>query len=158
MPSRIELAIECALFAHSGQTDAQGAPYILHPLRVAEAVRHLGDDAYIAGVLHDTLEDTELPDVTIRRRFGDEVLRLVRALTRVITPMGEEPYDEFIDRVISEGELTVAIKEADINDNLSRLEPIRETDPAKAVRLERKYKNALFKIWNWRQTNAGAHY
>ena len=53
-------AITIATCAHEGQFDKGGAPYILHPLWVMNAVRHLGPVAMIVGVLHDVLEDTSV--------------------------------------------------------------------------------------------------
>jgi guanosine-3',5'-bis(diphosphate) 3'-pyrophosphohydrolase len=54
--STIEKAIEIAAHAHAGDTDKAGMPYIFHPLRVMMAVKNPKEK--IAGVLHDTIEDT----------------------------------------------------------------------------------------------------
>ncbi|HEV2777671.1 MAG TPA: HD domain-containing protein, partial [Solirubrobacteraceae bacterium] len=55
-------ALAFALRAHDGDTrDADGAPFILHPLEVASLLSSCGcrDELTAAAVLHDTLEDTE---------------------------------------------------------------------------------------------------
>ena len=54
----ISRAIEVAAHFHARQADRNGAPYILHPLRVMNAVRTagFGEDFQIIGVLHDVLE------------------------------------------------------------------------------------------------------
>ena len=46
--------------AHEGQTRQSGEPYLQHPLAVAGVLTQLRSDvnAVVAGLLHDTLEDT----------------------------------------------------------------------------------------------------
>ncbi|SEN94652.1 hypothetical protein [Paenibacillus sp. OV219] len=56
--STLNKAIELAALFHEGQKDKSGQPYILHPLRVMMSLE--AEDAKIVGVLHDTIEDTEL--------------------------------------------------------------------------------------------------
>ena len=68
---RMELARALAAYAHLGQVDKAGKPYITHPLAVAEGVE--GEDAKIAALLHDTVEDTFVTNRTIRELFGDDV-------------------------------------------------------------------------------------
>jgi guanosine-3',5'-bis(diphosphate) 3'-pyrophosphohydrolase len=54
----LEKAIEIAARAHTGQVDKAGQPYILHPIQVMLRVQ--GEDARIAAVLHDVVEDSEV--------------------------------------------------------------------------------------------------
>ena len=51
----IEKALQIAARAHEGQKDKDGQPYILHPLRVMNAVE--GEPAKVVAVLHDVIED-----------------------------------------------------------------------------------------------------
>ena len=62
--------------AHAGQRDKAGAPYILHPLSVAQGVMASGDeDALVCALLHDVVEDGGVDLDEIRQEFGDaEVL------------------------------------------------------------------------------------
>jgi (p)ppGpp synthase/HD superfamily hydrolase len=55
-----------------------------HPIAVAELLREDGQpsDLVLAGLLHDVLEDTEVPSEELREQFGPEVTRLVEALTQ----------------------------------------------------------------------------
>jgi hypothetical protein len=72
-----------------------------------------------AAVMHDLLEDTEYPRAHLLSAFGEEVYRIVDALTRITFPDGKkEPYTDFIDRALS-NPWAVAIKAADIQDNTS---------------------------------------
>jgi len=71
--------------AHTGQLRDSGAPYIEHPLHVAEILAGLNSDAptIIAGLLHDVVEDTSVSLDTIREQFGEEVARLVDGVTKL---------------------------------------------------------------------------
>ena len=57
----LESAIDYATEKHSGQKRKSGEPYIIHPLSVADILIDWGMDidTVLAGVLHDTVEDTE---------------------------------------------------------------------------------------------------
>jgi (p)ppGpp synthase/HD superfamily hydrolase len=66
--------------AHEGQTrKSTGAPYILHPIRVATILAQAGMRPVVvgAGYNHDTVEDTDVTIEDIRIEFGDEMAELV---------------------------------------------------------------------------------
>jgi (p)ppGpp synthase/HD superfamily hydrolase len=54
-------------------------PYVIHPLRVGEILYRHGCDGDIirAGLLHDTIEDAQVPREELARRFGERVAELV---------------------------------------------------------------------------------
>ncbi|KCV68089.1 hypothetical protein H696_05341 [Fonticula alba] len=95
--SRLLFAAEVAAFAHRGQTrkNRQAAPYINHPLNVAGILlREVGlledgdasrrpahEDAILAGILHDVVEDTDFTLDHIRLYFGDSVAKVVDEAT-----------------------------------------------------------------------------
>jgi GTP pyrophosphokinase len=78
-------AFVLAATAHAGQTRESGDPYVMHPLEVAEILADLEMDAptIIAGLLHDTVEDTTVSLDNLRRDFGDEVANLVDGVTKL---------------------------------------------------------------------------
>lgn len=141
----LEDAIAVALEAHRGQVDQAGEPYLLHILRVMFDTRTAGmdEEAQAAAVLHDVVEDTDKPLSSIYLRFGRRVGELVEALTR---GKGED-YETYIRRVIAAGSEAWQIKLIDVIDNLGRIGPVRQLDPNKADRLERKYTAALALLW-----------
>ena len=81
---RLNMAIEFATKKHSGQLrKATAIPYILHPLEVLQILYSMRVDTnlMIAGVLHDTVEDTDTTLDEIREIFGDDVAMLVASNT-----------------------------------------------------------------------------
>ena len=86
--------------AHTGQLRDSGAPYIEHPLHVAEILAGLNSDAptIVAGLLHDVVEDTTVSLDTIREQFGEEVARLVDGVTKLSrTELSRKALEEAIN-------------------------------------------------------------
>jgi len=81
----IERAFTRAEIAHEGQLRKSGAPYITHPVAVAEILADLGLDpnTIAAALLHDTVEDTEYSSDLLRKEFGDEIANLVDGVTKL---------------------------------------------------------------------------
>lgn len=136
-------AILLAYKLHDGQLRANGDPYIGHPLSVMLGiVDSTSINVKIAAVLHDTVEDCEYTFEQAEDDFGPHVAFLLNAVTRREDDDGaDEPYSDFIDRVVESGGDAILIKIADINDNLSDLHNLQ--DEAKRLRLSKKYQNAL---------------
>ncbi len=84
---RIEQAVKLAKEAHEGQFRKTGEPYIVHPLAVKKILEewHMDEDTIIAGILHDTVEDTKLTLDDIRKEFGESVSFLVDGVTKIST-------------------------------------------------------------------------
>lgn len=81
----LEHAIDIATTAHAGQKRKSGEPFISHPLNVASILIEweLDIDSVLAGVLHDTVEDTDLTIEKIEDLFGADVAFLVDGVTKV---------------------------------------------------------------------------
>jgi len=63
-----------------------GKPYIVHPMGVASILRDVipqDSNLFMAGLLHDTLEDTRATEAEIRDLFGGDVLALVLMVSSV---------------------------------------------------------------------------
>jgi hypothetical protein len=134
----LERAIEVAVVSHAGQVDKNGEPYILHPLRVMLAVGERGGSVaqQAAAVLHDVIEDCDVPDDFLDQRFSAQICNMVDALTH----QEGENYPTFLRRVaLTPGALLV--READIHDNYGRLHLV--TDEVIRQRLREKYESAL---------------
>jgi (p)ppGpp synthase/HD superfamily hydrolase len=77
-------AIELAARAHYNQVrKGTEIPYIVHPLAVAGILirSQCSEHLVIAGLLHDTIEDTPVTIGEIRSQFGSEVADLVTAMS-----------------------------------------------------------------------------
>jgi GTP diphosphokinase / guanosine-3',5'-bis(diphosphate) 3'-diphosphatase len=83
--TRVGEAFDIAERAHRGDVRRSGEPYITHPVAVAEllAEMQLDGDAIIAGLLHDTVEDTALTFEEIESSFGAAVRRIVEGETKI---------------------------------------------------------------------------
>jgi len=70
---------------HAGQTRASGEPYLVHPLSVALVLAEMKMDpvAVAAGLLHDSVEDTSVTIVDIRKEFGEQVAHIVEGVTKI---------------------------------------------------------------------------
>lgn len=80
----LEEAIQFAMDAHKGATrKGSNKPYILHPLETLQILASMDADRnlMIAGVLHDTIEDTDTTLLDIYDRFGTDVAALVNGHT-----------------------------------------------------------------------------
>ena len=83
--SMIEKAYRIAKEAHDGQLRKSGEPYIIHPLWVGIILADLEMDkeTIVAGMLHDTVEDTVMTQEDVEREFGPEVSLLVNGVTKL---------------------------------------------------------------------------
>lgn len=81
----IERAYNFAAEAHKDQKRFSGEPYMVHLSRVARSIAELGMGAktIVAGLLHDTIEDTGVDPETIEKEFGKEILFLVEGVTKL---------------------------------------------------------------------------
>jgi guanosine-3',5'-bis(diphosphate) 3'-pyrophosphohydrolase len=81
----VRKAYEFSQKNHAGQTRASGEPYLVHPLGVAQVLAEMKMDgvAISAGLLHDSVEDTSVTIVDIRKEFGEQVAHIVEGVTKI---------------------------------------------------------------------------
>jgi GTP diphosphokinase / guanosine-3',5'-bis(diphosphate) 3'-diphosphatase len=81
----VKKAYEFSQKHHTGQTRASGEPYLVHPLQVALVLAEMMMDpvAIAAGLLHDSVEDTSVTIVDIRKEFGEQVAHIVEGVTKI---------------------------------------------------------------------------
>ena len=81
----VRKAYEFSQKNHAGQTRASGEPYLVHPLGVAQVLAEMKMDAVAiaAGLLHDSVEDTSVTIVDIRKEFGEQVAHIVEGVTKI---------------------------------------------------------------------------
>jgi GTP pyrophosphokinase len=81
----IRKAYEFSARVHHGQKRQSGEPYLIHPLAVASVIADLKLDvpSVVAGLLHDTVEDTLTTLDEVKSQFGREVAALVDGVTKL---------------------------------------------------------------------------
>src|SRR2546425_428402 len=92
----IRRAYDFSARAHEGQVRRSGEPYLKHPLAVAEVLATLKLDvsAIVAGLLHDTVEDTVCTREQIEAEFGKDIARLVDGVTKI----GQIPFKSYEEK------------------------------------------------------------
>jgi GTP diphosphokinase / guanosine-3',5'-bis(diphosphate) 3'-diphosphatase len=106
-------AYQYAEAAHINQKRASGEPYVSHCLAVAAilAEMHVPPTIVVAGLLHDTVEDTHITLNDIRKEFGDEVTRLVDGVTKLtnlprVSRGDQQRHGDIADEDVSDEEIT----------------------------------------------------
>ena len=81
----VNKAMDFAIKYHGTQTRESGDPYAQHPFEVARIITemHLDTASVITGLLHDTIEDTDLTFGEIEKHFGTEIAKLVDGVTKL---------------------------------------------------------------------------
>jgi len=81
----VRKAYEFSQKTHAGQHRASGEPYLVHPLEVALVLSEMKMDpiGIAAGLLHDSVEDTSVTIVDIRKEFGEPVAHIVEGVTKI---------------------------------------------------------------------------
>lgn len=113
MNNVFEKALMIAIQAHSGQTDKQGKPYILHPLAVASQLDSL--ELKTIALLHDTIEDSWVSkEFLLENGIPEELVEVIALLTKP----KDIPYEDYLRRV-KENPMALAVKKADLAHNTS---------------------------------------
>ncbi|MDE5547286.1 MAG: bifunctional (p)ppGpp synthetase/guanosine-3',5'-bis(diphosphate) 3'-pyrophosphohydrolase [Anaeroplasmataceae bacterium] len=78
-------AYDLASSLHEGQFRQSGEAYIIHPLNVAIilAQLHAGPATICAGLLHDTVEDTQETEEDLASAFGEDIASIVAGVTKI---------------------------------------------------------------------------
>jgi GTP pyrophosphokinase len=103
----VERAYRVAEKAHKGQVRDSGDPYIRHCEAVAEILIDLGMpvSTIAAGLLHDTVEDTNIDLDQLERDFGEEIAKLVSGVTKLTQLPRVSHYDEQSSENVTKSEL-----------------------------------------------------
>ena len=125
---QIVKAYQMAEKAHQGQKRLSGEPYIAHCISVAMILVEMGVPPAVvsAGMLHDTIENTDLKLDEITRALGEEVGKLVDGITRLIKmPQISRTDSEFIS---ADGKRTGTESDADLTESDEDLHRSRQKD------------------------------
>ena len=106
------------------------APYINHPLEVANLLANVGKvddyDVLIAAILHDTIEDTETTREEIAEKFGESVAKMVSEVTDDKSLPKAERKQLQIEHA---PHLSVGAKQIKLGDKISNIRDVVENPP-----------------------------
>lgn len=146
--AELSLAIDFAVQKHKGQKRKSGEPYVTHPIAVAGILIEWGMDidTVLAGVLHDTLEDTATTFSELETHFGRDVAFLVEGVSKVskarsgmrdITSYLPETKDNLTKLLIAVGQ-DVRVIIIKLADRLHNMQTLRYHKPDKRVKIARE--------------------
>lgn len=140
--SLIEKAFAFAKEKHAPQKRNSGEPYFTHALAVAQNCAKLDMDTetIVGALLHDVLEDTETTEEEILTQFGEQILFLVKGVTKLghLKYHGAERHVESLRKffiAMAEDLRVLIIKLADRLHNVATLEHVKP-EKQKRIALE----------------------
>ena len=141
---KVQKALKLSEIAHSDQLRKSGDPYITHPLEVAKILTSikLDGDSIVAGLLHDTVEDTNLSLKDIELKFGKQISYLVQGLTKISKyslKVNNQKFGENYKKLIlatTEDLRVILIKLADRLHNMRTLDFINDENKKTNIALE----------------------
>ncbi len=129
----VKKALKLAVTAHEGQKrKGTDTPYIVHPVEVGLILIGSGasEEMVAAGILHDTLEDTEVDEKTIRKEFGEKVLGYVIGASEVLENRENSPWKERKDHTVRFlADAKIEIKMISCADKLSNIRSMGRDNP-----------------------------
>ncbi len=137
----VRRAWEFAASAHEGQTRMSGQPYFTHVAETAYKLARIGmgPATVAAGLLHDVVEDADVPLETVAKEFGEEVAMLVDGVTK----LGHLKYRGVARHVESLRKLFVATSQ-DIRVLIIRLmDRMHNMETLRYVREDKRHRIAL---------------
>ncbi|RYQ21554.1 RelA/SpoT family protein [Bifidobacterium pseudolongum subsp. globosum] len=130
-----------AVRQHSSQRRKSGEPYIIHPIAVAQILADLGMGPLVvaAGLLHDTVEDTDYTLDECRAEFGDTVTGLVDGVTK-LTKMdyGDSAQAETICKMVVAMSRDVRVLVVKLADRVHNARTWRYVKPSSAQKKARE--------------------
>lgn len=138
----IEKAYAFAEKAHEGHTRYSGEPYMTHlasvGLRLAEM--GMGPRTIAAGLLHDSIEDTETTAEEIKKEFGEEILFLVEGVTKLgsVRYYGSDRHNESLRKLFVATSQDIRVLIIKLIDRLHNMETLHYTPEKKHERIARE--------------------
>ncbi|MEY2665141.1 MAG: hypothetical protein RLZZ480_246 [Candidatus Parcubacteria bacterium] len=138
----IERAYSFAETAHSGHTRYSGEPYMTHLASVGYKLAAMGmqPSTVAAGLLHDSVEDTEVTTEDIKAQFGDEVLFLVDGVTKLssVRYHGTDRHNESLRKLFVATSQDIRVLIIKLADRLHNMETLGHIPPEKQLRIARE--------------------
>jgi GTP diphosphokinase / guanosine-3',5'-bis(diphosphate) 3'-diphosphatase len=138
----IDKAYSVALEAHKGHNRYSGEPYMTHVAAVAYnlAVIGMGPRTIAAGLLHDTIEDTQVTADYIKQEFGDEIYFLVDGVTKLssVRYYGSDRHNESLRKLFVATSQDIRVLIIKLVDRLHNIETLQHVPNDKQLRIARE--------------------
>jgi GTP diphosphokinase / guanosine-3',5'-bis(diphosphate) 3'-diphosphatase len=138
----IERAFALAEEAHAGHTRYSGEPYMNHLIAVGLKLAEIGMGAntIAAGLLHDSIEDTEMTPERITIEFGEEVLFLVDGVTKLssVRYYGTDRHNESLRKLFLATSQDIRVLIIKLADRLHNMQTLDHVPPEKQLRIARE--------------------
>ncbi len=135
-------AYQFAKTAHEGQKRKSGEPYFAHTFETAKNIAELGMDTItvVAGLLHDTLEDTETLPETIAKEFGKEVLFIVESVSKLgsFRYHGTDRHNEPLRKLLLATSEDIRVLIVKLCDRLHNMRTLKFVSPEKQERIAKE--------------------
>ncbi|TNF47474.1 bifunctional (p)ppGpp synthetase/guanosine-3',5'-bis(diphosphate) 3'-pyrophosphohydrolase [bacterium] len=128
---------------HAGYVRQSGEPYLTHPLEVAGVLSEMKMDVttIVVGLLHDTVEDTEITHEDLVHHFGEEVAFLVDGLTKITQiefETTEHAQAENLRRMIISMAKDIRVIMVKLADRLHNMRTLQHLNPSKQTKVARE--------------------
>ena len=144
--SKVKQALKVAYTAHKGQVRKSGEPFIIHPVEVSILLAGLKMDAetVMSGLLHDTVEDTDLTFCEIEKLFGNIVKTIVEGETKV-SKLPRLAFEDYADEQAENlRQMFVAMTDdyriiiVKLADRMHNMRTLRYMKPEKQIKISRE--------------------
>jgi GTP pyrophosphokinase len=128
--------------AHKDHKRYSGEPYMTHTAAVGYklAAMGMGPRTISAGLLHDTIEDTEVTSQDIKEKFGEEILFLVEGVTKLssVRYYGTDRHNESLRKLFVATSQDIRVLIIKLVDRLHNLETLHHVPTQKQTRIARE--------------------
>ncbi len=130
-------AMDIAFNCHSGQYDAHGLPYIMHPLAVMHKLRTQDEELMCIAILHDVVEDCKVTFEDLKQAgMTDRIIAGVNCLTK-ITGQSEKEY--YYKLKTNKDAIIVKMSDLRHNSDIRRLKGITPKDLKRMEKYNKMY-------------------
>ena len=138
----VNKAYEFSEKAHEGHKRYSGEPYFTHVAEVGFSLAQMGmgPRTIAAGLLHDTIEDTEVTADDIKREFGEEILFLVEGVTKLssVRYYGSDRHNESLRKLFVATSQDIRVLIIKLIDRLHNMQTLEFVPKEKQTRIARE--------------------
>ena len=138
----VKKAYDFAAEAHKEHKRFSGDPYMIHLAAVGYKLAAMGMEprTIAAGLLHDSIEDTNVSAEDIKQTFGEEILFLVEGVTKLssVRYYGSDRHNESLRKLFVATSQDIRVLIIKLVDRLHNMETLHHVLPEKQLRIARE--------------------